>query len=97
LNIEPVANVTVLLVDYNISKKQVFSVVDDHTMSSECLLGRDFIKGMDIWFCEAGMITINTEHEISNDNDFLSNLGLIEYEVGDDVELNVGEVSFIDT
>lgn len=94
LNIEAVTYTTVLLVDYN--KKQVFYVIDDHTMSSECILGRDFIKGMDIWFGEAGMMTINTKHEISNDNDFLCNLGLIKYEFGDDVELNVVEVPFID-
>lgn len=50
LNIEAVASTTLSLIDYNISKKQVFYVVDNLTMSSKCLLGRDFIKGMDISF-----------------------------------------------
>lgn len=96
LNIEAMTNTIVSLVDYNLSKKQVLYVVDDHTMSFKCLLGRDFINGMEFCFGKAGMMTINTKHEISNDNDFLDNLGLIEYEVGDVVELNVGEVPFID-
>jgi len=80
------------LIDFNISKKNVFYVEDNLTMSSKCLLGRDFIKGMDISF---GM-TINPKHEIGKDDDFIDNLGLIEYEVGDDVELNLGDVQFVD-
>jgi len=95
LNIEAVANITVSLVDYNKSKKQVSYVVDDHTMSSKYLLGRGFIKGMEIAFGEAGMMITNIRHEISNDKDFLDNLGLINYDFGDDFELNVGDFQFI--
>lgn len=36
LNIEAVASTTVSLIDYNISKKQVFYVVDNLTISSKC-------------------------------------------------------------
>jgi len=41
-------------------------------------------------------MTINPKHEISKDDDFMDNLGLIEYEVGNDVELNVDDVPFVD-
>jgi len=41
-------------------------------------------------------MTINPKHEIGKDDDFMDILGLIEYEVGDDVELNVGDVPLFD-
>lgn len=96
LNIEAVASTTVSLVDYNISKKQVFYIVNNLTMSSKCLLGRDFIKGMNISFGESGIMIINPKQEMGKDDDFMDNLGLIEYEGGDDVELNVGDVPLVD-
>jgi len=94
LHIEAVAKAMVFLVDHNIGKKQMFYIVNDQTMSSECLLDRDFIKGMDFWFGEDGMMMINSK-QVCNGNEFLSDLGLIEYEFSDDEELNVSEVSFM--
>jgi len=40
-------------------------------------------------------MTINPKHEIGKDDDFMDILGLIEYEVGDDVELNVTTLDVI--
>lgn len=51
---------------------------------------------MNISFGEAGMMIINPKQEMDKDDDFMDNLGLIEYEGGNDVELNVGDVPFVD-
>jgi hypothetical protein len=70
--------------------------VDDQTILSECLLGRDFMKGMDIWFGKND-IMMNSKHETGIIDNFMTDLGLIEYEFRNYVELNVGEeVSFVD-
>lgn len=95
MHIKAVAEAMVFLVDHNLGKKQVLYTVDDQTMSSECLLGRDFIKRMDIWFGEDGKMMINSK-QVCNGSEFLGDLGLIECEFDDDDELNVGEVSFMD-
>jgi len=52
-------------------------VLDDQTMSSECLLGRYFIKGIYIYFGDDGGIMINSNEERCNGNDILVDLGLI--------------------
>lgn len=58
LNIQSVARVRVFMADCNINKQHLFYIVDHATMSVGCLLGRDFIKGLDISFGKAGVVAL---------------------------------------
>lgn len=97
LNIKGVLIVNVVLLDYYISKKQIFYAVQDDTMSVECLLGRDFINGFVISFGMEGNMMLNVQEECSSSDIFLQELRLIKYNQGKEIELNIGEVSFQDT
>lgn len=66
------------MVDYDICKEHLFYVFDDKTMSIDCLLSRDFINGMNIYFGKSGRITLKTQKSHVNDS-FFKKLLLIEY------------------
>lgn len=93
LNIKSVLIVDVLMLNFNIKKKQIFYVVGSETMSAECLLGRDGICGLDISFGVAGKILIK-EQEYSVKDTSTQELLLIEHDQQKKVDLNIGEVSY---
>lgn len=91
LNIQYVVRVRVSLVDYNINKEHLFYLVDDKTMAIDCLLGRDFINGLDISFVKAGAVILKKQESDSAESVF-EELLLIEHNQDDLVELNVGKI-----
>lgn len=68
LDIQGVVMVDILMMDYNIGRKQIFYVVSDQTMLVGCSLGRDSIKGLNISFGTAGKIKIKELKFIRNTN-----------------------------
>lgn len=42
------------MIDYHVSKEQLFYVVNEQTMSAACLLGKDFMKGLGVSFANLG-------------------------------------------